>query len=104
MALIDHFQGLDNQNPSKQIPVHQFCAAIWLWMRGKGTRATLVNRMGLNDTVGNDKEQLDTLEGLFNGLTANQKSIFRHDLESALELYEVGWILNKTELSNVLGL
>jgi len=87
MTLLDKF--VDGENT---IPLHPFLAAIHLVLRGKINRNQLVSLFNLDDTAGNDKEQLDTIQSLFQNRNSNEKKEFYNDFKAVMYLWENGRI------------
>ena len=102
MALIDNFG--DNPPNDKRVNIHLFAGAILGVIDGDFTRVEAMTFLGLDDTAGNDKDQLDELiAGYQSKPTAVQKLAFIYKIVQYLIGFQHGEI-SETLLKNLLGL
>ena len=102
MTLLDRFSPTA-ASPAKK-SIHTFAAGAMLWALGEVTRAQFVAGLGLDDTAGNDQEQLDELVSNFIAKNTNQdKELYVHEIEATLILYRQG-LINEAKAKGFLGL
>ena len=91
MALIDHF-GKNHTEDTVSVSVHGFVGGIILLIDGDITRPQLVSFFELDDTVGNDKDQLDQLIANYQAKpTAVEKLAYVYKIEMVLINHEAGY-------------
>ncbi len=95
----DLVQRLAHDPAVESISNHAFSASLYLWGRGKITRAQLVAAFNLTAT---EELQLNDIKAHFDSLTANEKLAFHGELESLGILLE-GQFITQQQYKNLLN-
>ena len=105
MTLLDHFkEGIDNDIGEFRISAHGFSTALLLLADTDITRAQLVSKFNLNDTAGNDKDQLDELIANYQNQSGNTNKLkYIYKTEGVLINYE-GGLLTEAQVKTFLVL
>ncbi len=90
---------------STKIPVHDFGAAVHLWLLGNVNDARMVSEFSLGgpaETSGTDQFEMLAIKSMYNGLTTANKPGFLEKTHAVFLLAESGR-LSKAEAQAVLG-
>ncbi len=100
MTLLDRFKN----DSSNRVSTHGFARHVLAIVMGKQTRADMVSSLGLDDTPGNDKDQIDELIVEYQAQPDPvSKLAFIYLMEGFLIMYEAGDV-DEAKVKSVLGL
>jgi hypothetical protein len=103
MTLVEKIKNKTNDGDNITLPAHEFADALVFWAEGIRTRKEITAFFALDDTDGNDKNQLDLIANHYQNLSDADKKLFPDIVERGLRGLQSG-LLSDSEFASYIGL